>query len=148
MQSTAGTIRKDMIYFCQLPTKTRWEYYTANIPNIPIEMNEPWWLATKRGKSQIYHVDTGGDAVYASFTTHAYLGVRPEVIIKDCGPPVVLEPGEKYLVGKTACTAVSKNRLLTDKIVCMEKFDTNGSNEYFESSICKFLDSKEFKDAL
>ena len=110
-----------------LDSASIWEKICAEIPNVPIEMKEDWWLRESNG-IHVKIVSVYGDV--RTVVKKNFAGVRPVVHFKI--GVTLPDPGCKILLGKYVFTIYSEDSALSDEIITTSVFDM--SNRSYENS--------------
>lgn len=130
----------------RLLTEDEWIYIVATVPNIPIEMDDTWWLQRDPSSTGSFlHGSAcvrGNGAVGFSYSLKNLLGVRPYFEITGYAGT----PGEKVSVGNLVCTVtdvetslneLSRTHVLADDILSFMFYDD--INNFFEGDLSKLL---------
>lgn len=139
-------MKKEFIEAVYLLSAEEWEAIVANVPNVPVELGNWWWLRTPGKKAwEVFVVQRNGELhEFAKWYGHG--GVRPAFKV----PPAITVGnalGTKINIEKLPCTIVGKDTVLSDVCIDTHRFD-EFFNDYEESEICDFLKSKEFEKLL
>ena len=100
-----------------------WEEAIATVPNIPIELNDPWWLD---GTFLISCIDKNGNLL--STVRGAECRVRPLFQMKT---PLFTDLGTKICIEATKCTVISAQLALSDEVFDRMRFED--IDDYYKS---------------
>ena len=123
-----------------------WNNIVSSVPNIPVELDNFWWLRSP-GHTDYCAAYVGGIGYVDFFGRRVDLefGVRPAFRISHLSG---FKPGDKITVStKTVCTVICNDTALADSIVCKHRFDPK-SNNYNNSEIKAYINFDEFKNML
>lgn len=115
---------RNIIKSVRLPSVYEVLWIFSSIPNIPIELDEHWWLFTYTSStSKALCVNPAGDIVQRDMNEKC--GIRPLFCIS--GTQEYFVPGSKYHLCNCICTAIDRSCLFADNIVTSRHFDVNSS---------------------
>lgn len=113
------------------------------VPKNVLARNDWWWLRTAgQHPNFAAFVDEDGDIYEEGFIVyHAYNGVRPAFRITG----VSLDFNELVYIGKLPCTAIDKDLVLANELICDHRFGRE-TNDWETSEIKAFIESSSFWD--
>ena len=140
--STFKHVNVDSALSITVPSVYFWENILQKIPNVPVELDEPWWLEDEGNWAGRALVVTEICEVKQVWKTNV-ASIRPMFAFsKPLG-----ELGHKIFVNNIPCTIVHDFFALSDVLIGAHSFDNN--NNYFaDSDLSAFLQSEQYKNML
>ena len=128
-----------------IPSLMTYEDIIAMVPNVPIEIEDSFWLRNTSENEIFTHALTVQEnGSIKDWPKRSLNGIRPLIYLHWSVPKMPFDPGTKIMLDKVPCTLVHPRYLFADKVITHYLFDKN-SKYYKQSELKQFIESGEFK---